>query len=350
MSELLGYPATELLGRPLFEALPEVISQGYPELLAQVQRTGQPLVMQENPTQLPRHGADETGYFTFVYQPVYDGPGQFTDIMCVAVDVTAQVLARQQVLHLNEELQATNQELYHTNSQLTRTNADLDTFVYTASHDLKAPITNIEGLLHALRDYLPPSPAPHDLVPRLLGMMDGAVARFQQTIGHLTDVSRLQYAANEPAEAVALADLVEAVRLDLAPVVEATQAQVLLDLADCPTVYFSPKNLRSIVYNLVSNALKFHDPGRPPVVQVRAHCPAGKVVLAVQDNGLGLNPAQQNDLFMLFKRLHTHVEGTGVGLYMLKRIIENAGGTISVQSQSGAGSTFTVTLPNVPPH
>jgi signal transduction histidine kinase len=72
------------------------------------------------------------------------------------------------------------------------------------------------------------------------------------------------------------------------------------------------------------------------------------VVLEVQDNGLGLSPTQQNDLFMLFKRLHTHVEGTGVGLYMLKRIVENAGGTITVQSQPGVGSTFMVTLPDVP--
>jgi PAS domain S-box-containing protein len=349
MSELLGYPAAELLGRPYFEAVPELAAQGYPNLLAQVQRTGQPVTMQESPARLARHGADEMGYFTFVYQPVHDGPSQFTDIMCVALDVTAQVLARQQMLQLNEELQAANQELYHTNNQLTRTNADLDTFVYTASHDLKAPITNIEGLLHALRDCLPTSPDPDDLVPRLLGMMDGAVTRFQQTIGHLTDVSRLQYATDEPAEAVALADLVDDVRLDLAPVVQATQAQVLLDLAACPTVYFSPKNLRSIVYNLLSNALKFHDPTRPPVVQVRAHCLAGQVVLEVQDNGLGLSPTQQSDLFMLFKRLHTHVEGTGVGLYMLKRIIENASGTITVQSQLGVGSTFSVTLPGASP-
>lgn len=142
--------------------------------------------------------------------------------------------------------------------------------------------------------------------------------------------------------------MVEDVRLDLAPVVEATQAQLLLDLAACPTVYFSPKNLRSIVYNLLSNALKYHDPTRPSVVQVRATCLAGQVVLAVQDNGLGLSPTQQSDLFMLFKRLHTHVEGTGVGLYMLKRIIENAGGTITVRSQLGVGSTFTVTLPGAP--
>jgi signal transduction histidine kinase len=69
------------------------------------------------------------------------------------------------------------------------------------------------------------------------------------------------------------------------------------------------------------------------------------VVLTVQDNGLGLSELQQRQLFGLFQRLHTHVEGTGVGLYLIKRLIENADGTITVQSQPGVGTTFTVTLP-----
>jgi signal transduction histidine kinase len=68
-------------------------------------------------------------------------------------------------------------------------------------------------------------------------------------------------------------------------------------------------------------------------------------VLEVQDNGLGLTPGQQTQLFGLFRRLHDHVTGTGIGLYMVKRLVENAGGTIAVQSQIGAGTTFTITLP-----
>jgi signal transduction histidine kinase len=142
-----------------------------------------------------------------------------------------------------------------------------------------------------------------------------------------------------------LIELIEGVRLDLVPLIESTQAQLLVEVAECPGLRFATKTLRSIVYNLLSNAIKYRAPQRVPVVQVRSRCSADHFVLEVQDNGLGLGKDQQAKLFTLFKRLHTHVEGSGVGLYMIKRLIENAGGTITVHSQYEVGSTFTVTLP-----
>jgi signal transduction histidine kinase len=117
---------------------------------------------------------------------------------------------------INEELQASNEELTETNQQLTRINVDLNTFVYTASHDLKAPITNIEGILHALRDTLPPAVQQDEVVANLSGLLDQMVNRFLLTIEQLTDPSWLQQTYNEPAQ-----------RLDLAPIV----AGVLADLA-----------------------------------------------------------------------------------------------------------------------
>lgn len=108
---------------------------------------------------------------------------------------------------------------------------------------------------------------------------------------------------------------------------------------------FAPKHLRSIIYNLLSNAVKYHAPDRPPVVRLTARCLDDQIVLTVQDNGLGLSDIQQGQLSRLFRRLHTHVEGSGVSLYMVRKIGENASGTIAVRSQPGRGSTFTVTLP-----
>lgn len=335
------------------EALPEVVDQGFVALLDRVYRTGEPFTGTDTPVQLhnPLTGQPEQRYIDFTYQPLADHLNQPQGVLAFIVDVTDKVRARQQVQRLNEELaainaemKATNHELNAANARLIRTNTDLDTFVYTASHDLKAPIANIEGLLDTLRDYLPPADA-EPMVPRLLDMMHGAVTRFQQTVGHLTNISRLQYAQAQPAEALVLATVVEDVRLDLAPLLAATQARLLLDIDACPTVYFSPKDLRSILYNLLSNALKYCSPARRPVVQLSAYCPAGQLVLRVEDNGLGLSEQQQRKLFTLFRRLHNHVEGSGVGLYMIKRIVENAGGSIAVESEPDRGSVFLVTLP-----
>ena len=103
--------------------------------------------------------------------------------------------------------------------------------------------------------------------------------------------------------------------------------------------------LKQVLINLVSNALKYHHPDRAPLVQVSCHHESDGLVLRVQDNGLGLSEQQQAKLFQLFERLHTHVEGTGVGLYMVKKIVENAGGTLSVQSCPGQGTTFIASFP-----
>lgn len=354
MARLLDRTPEQALGRPYFDVLPELVSQGIPELLAQAWNSSEPVIVQELPARIVRHDTSPVGYFSFVFQSLRDEHGQVTRIACVASEVTDQVLARQQVQMLNEELAAinqrlltSNQELLDSNTRLTHTNTDLDTFVYSASHDLKSPITNIEGLLLALRQQLPPQALQADLVATLLDMMDGAVQRFQQTLGHLTDVTRLQQVMlDQPAEAVDLPALVENVRLDILPELTAAQATLTIGLDECPTVHFSAKTLRSILYNLLSNAIKYRATTRPAQIWLRCYPgERNQLVLSVRDNGLGLDEVQQSELFRLFRRLHTHVSGSGVGLYMVKKMVDNASGTLTVQSQPNVGSTFLVTLP-----
>jgi len=342
------------LGLTVAEVFPEVVAQGFTHLLDQVYHTGKPFVGTDMPAQLydATLGQLRLYYVDFIYQPLFDEHHQVLGILAFILDVTEKALARQQVQDLNKELAAINQELaaineelHASNTLLTRTNVDLDTFVYTASHDLKAPITNIESILLALRDTLPPAVQQETMVATLLAMLQQTVTRFQTTITQLTDITKLQLTHAEPAESVALTQVVEDVRLDLAPLIQAAAADLTVAVDPALRVSFSPANLRSVVYNLLSNALKYRAPDRPCRVQVGAEATAGAVVLTVQDNGLGLSAVQQRQLFGLFQRLHTHVEGTGVGLYITKRLIENGGGTITVHSQPGVGTTFTVTLP-----
>jgi len=127
--------------------------------------------------------------------------------------------------------------------------------------------------------------------------------------------------------------------------VQATGAQLDIDLPDAVAVRFLEKNLRSLVYNLLSNAFKYRAAGRPAHVCLRAYPDGSFVRLTVQDNGLGIDLAGQRKLFGLFERLHSHVEGSGIGLFMVKKMVENAGGRILVESELGVGSTFTVLLP-----
>ncbi|HEX8329747.1 MAG TPA: PAS domain S-box protein [Hymenobacter sp.] len=262
--------------------------------------------------------------------PHFGGDGEYVGIVGTVIDVHEQQLAQ-------DGLQATN-------AQLTRTNADLDNFIYTASHDLKAPISNIEGLLYLLQQELPADVKAGEYVAPTLAKMLDSVERFKRTIEQLTEVSKLQQAHSPDATAVSLAVVIEAVRLDLAPVLRDANARLLVDVAELPPILFSEKNLRSIVYNLLSNALKYRHPDRRPHVDVRAHVRPGHTVLEVHDNGLGIAQHQLPKLFGMFQRFHDHVEGTGIGLYMVKRMVENAGGRVEVHSQLGAGTTFFVHL------
>ncbi len=253
-------------------------------------------------------------------------------------DIHERKLAQERVAQAQRLLRDNNDEL-------TRVNVDLDSFIYTASHDLKGPITNIEGLLSALADELPIEALTRQPVHDILGMLTKSVERFQRTIGQLSDVAKLHREHGLASAPVPLAPVVHGVALDLAPLVRSTGGQLDIDLPEQLAVHFLEKNLRSLVYNLLSNAFKYRAPDRPPQVCLRAQAEGEQVRLTVQDNGLGMSPAGQRKLFGLFERLHNHVEGSGIGLFMVKKMVDNAGGRISVESELGVGSTFTVLLP-----
>ncbi|WP_375434642.1 ATP-binding protein [uncultured Hymenobacter sp.] len=240
-----------------------------------------------------------------------------------------------------ERIDLAQQQLQENNTQLTRANVDLDNFIYTASHDLKAPITNIEGLLHALLLELPDK---GQEVRPIMNMMQDSVDRFKRTIEHLTTITKLQKENDQPSASVDLDRLIEEVRLDLLPQIQAAGAYLQVDVRDLPMLSFTEKNLRSIIYNLISNAVKYRAPERAPDVRIQCRPDGEYAVIMVQDNGLGMRLANKEKLFAMFERLHDHVEGSGMGLYIVKKIVENAGGRIEVESQVDVGSTFRVYL------
>jgi signal transduction histidine kinase len=120
-----------------------------------------------------------------------------------------------------------------------------------------------------------------------------------------------------------------------------TNAHIQTDF-QVPYIRFARKNIRSIFYNLLTNALKYRSPDRRAEIFVQSQQQNSYIVLSFTDNGLGIPADQLGKIFLMFKRVHTHVEGSGIGLYIVKRIIESSGGTIEVTSQPGAGTTFTL--------
>ncbi|HEY4650800.1 MAG TPA: ATP-binding protein, partial [Pontibacter sp.] len=326
--EIWGKKYEEVIGKPILEALPEVSDQGIKELLDGVYNTGVPFLAHELPVKLERNGKLEDVYINFVYQAMRDDAGTIIGIIAVAISVNEQVEARKKIEGMNRELLAIN--------------ADLDNFVYAASHDLKAPISNIEGLMKAFVDYLPEETLKLEEVQRVLRLIQHSVDRFKRAIADLTEVAKVQREDNEDIAKVSLKEVVQDIVLDFESLIKEKAATIETNLAPDAVIEFSAKNVRSIVYNLLSNALKYSSPQRQPHITLATECTLEFIILSVSDNGLGLNPADELKIFSMFKRLHDHVEGSGIGLYIVKRIVENAGGRIELESELGKGTTFRV--------
>ncbi|MET4073805.1 PAS domain-containing protein [Hymenobacter sp. UYCo722] len=333
------------VGRTVAEALPEVVSQGFIELLDGTFATGETFMGVEMLTLLydPATGQPERRYLDFTYQLLPAAPSQPRSLLAFVVDTTTQVLGRQQVADSNEHLLAANAALDLSNRRLTRTNADLDNFVYAASHDLKQPINNLLGLLDELRRTVAfADPAEGEL---LLPMIDDSLHQLGTTVDDLAAVGQVQQAGSAPTETVDLAELTQEVLQALQPQVLAARARVTTDFAAAPTVSYSRANLRTILLNLIGNSLKYADPARPGRIHLSLWKEAGAPLLLVEDNGLGFDVHRhQDELFQLFRRFHTHIEGTGVGLYLVNRIVQGNGGRVEVESEIGQGTTFRVYL------
>ena len=172
-------------------------------------------------------------------------------------------------------------------------------------------------------------------------LLQVSINRFKQTIKELTAVGKLNQVTGDN----------NAEKIDI-PALEQEVEDLLLEGMPGPyhfetdfqvrELYFPKSKFRSILYNLISNAMKYASPDRPCEIQVSTWKSGDYVILSIRDNGSGIRQADQDQLFKMFKRFHPQVDGTGIGLYTIKRIIDAAGGKITFHSEENKGSEFKV--------
>jgi light-regulated signal transduction histidine kinase (bacteriophytochrome) len=251
-------------------------------------------------------------------------------------------------------LRSYQQKLEVNNAALSRSNEYLQQFAYVASHDLQEPLRKI----HAFNDILLTRYAPvlDDTGQDLLQRQQQAALRMQTLIKDLLDYSRL---ASQPVpfEAVSLKTLAEGVLSDLETTIRETNAIVTVE--ELPTLPGDATQLRQLLQNLITNALKFAKAGQPPQVHLSANSLTADelpqpstghgnwVALMVADKGIGFDESHGQRIFELFHRLHgrSQYAGTGIGLSVVKKVAENHGGFVTAHGKPGEGATFTVYLP-----
>lgn len=240
------------------------------------------------------------------------------------------------------ERKSVEQALERKARELAASNAELEQFAYAASHDLQEPLRMISGYAQLLaRRY-------HDKLDKdaeeFIHFITDGVERMQRLIHDLLAYSR---AGRSPqsSQSVELSECVRDSLANLRKTVEENQARVEID--SLPRLTGQRSQFVQLFQNLIGNAVKYHG-DQPPTVRVTAERREQDWLFGVRDNGIGIDPQYQQQVFELFHRLHGRKEysGTGIGLAICKKIVESHGGTIWVDSQPGQGATFWFTLPD----
>ena len=253
-------------------------------------------------------------------------------------DISARKLAARELQRMNESLE---QRVAARTTELTAANRELEAFSYTVAHDLRAPLRAIDGFATMLREDAGDKLAEHSR--RDLQTITVNTRRMAELIDGLLEFSRLSR-SDQTRQLVATRAMVDAVIIETAAVAQHRPAFVLGDLAP---VSGDAAMLRQVWINLVTNAIKFTSHAANPRIEISCRRDAGFAIFSIQDNGAGFDPRYQSKLFGIFQRLHAQADydGTGVGLAIVKRIVERHHGQVWAEGSPGRGATFHFSLP-----
>lgn len=218
--------------------------------------------------------------------------------------------------------------------------AEHEMLLDTISHDIKTPLTSM-GLTIEMLKKLPEKGM--DRFPLLLQKIENSLINMQQIINDLSSSRLKEHNFKGEEEMLNFEHIVEDVRLALAPLVEESKAIIKSEIG-VSEIVFVRRKLRSMVYNLVNNALKYASPERRPEILIKTEQDGDKMVISVADNGTGIAEKDLDSIFAKYHRLTDLVEGSGVGLYLVREIVKNSEGKITVESEIGKGTVFTIVL------
>jgi PAS domain S-box-containing protein len=272
----------------------------------------------------------------------FDEGGNLLGGFGITQDITRLKTAQNALLAANAELAAANADLKRTTDELARSNRELEQFAYVASHDLQEPLRQVRSFVQLLEDRH--APELRGEAKEFMGFVSEGASRMSALVAGLLEFARVGSRAR-PHVPVDCRQAFEAAMANLAASVRESGAVVTCD--ELPRVMAEPTQVMQLFQNLIGNAIKFRRDGVPPVVRVGARRDGQQWVFSIRDNGIGIDPQHHQRVLLIFQRLHGREKypGTGIGLAICKKITEQHGGRLWIESQDGQGSTFYFTLP-----
>ncbi len=334
MAEMLGRSIDTMMGRAFTDF---VLDEDVPDHRAKIESRARGVA--ESYERRFRRPDGQVVWAHVSASPIRDASGAFAGSFGMFTDITARKQAEEQIRLLNEDLE---RRVAERTAQLEAANNELEAFSYSVSHDLRAPLRAIDGFSQMLlEDY---SGRLDEEGQRQLGVIRSSAVRMAELINDILDFSRMsrREIAMAPLDMTALAQ--EAFDEARAAVPE---RRIDFRLGALPGARGDRAMVRQVLVNLISNAVKFTGPREEAVIEVAGRVEDGQCVYQVKDNGVGFDMQYADKLFGVFKRLHSaqEFEGTGIGLAIVKRIVNRHGGRVWAEGKLGEGATIGFTLP-----
>ncbi len=267
----------------------------------------------------------ETGYALSEWKFEFDSQGNPLYIYGILRDLTKEKKAE------NERAKMM--------SDIVQRNSDLEQFSYMVSHNLRAPTANIIGFAEILEDE---TLTPQEQKEILQGL-SASVTGLDTIIKDINIILQIEREVHEKKETVIFSKLVNDIMMSIGNLIYKHGVLIKRDFSEVDEIYSLKVYIYSIFYNLISNSIKYSKPNEQPRIEIKSKKENGKITLIFKDNGLGLDMKTKCDkIFGLYNRFHSHVEGKGMGLFMVKTQVESLGGKISIASELNKGTEFTI--------
>ncbi|MBD3637596.1 MAG: PAS domain-containing sensor histidine kinase [Crocinitomicaceae bacterium] len=256
-------------------------------------------------------------------------------------DITDAKLKERKLQQYYRDLNAQIKKVEKQSRLIKAKNKELEEFAYVSAHDLKAPLSN----LTALADMINVDAITDETNALVIHKLRNNIKQLNKTVNALNSVINFKTTLKDKKEHIRFEDVFTEIKETITEKINTDGISLNVDFTQCPEIYYPPLHLKSILQNLLTNAIKFKKPDEQLEIEITTTKQNGVSCLTVKDNGQGFDARKQkNKLFNLFSRLHPGIEGDGVGMYIVKSIVDTHGGKIEVESEPDKGATFKIEL------
>ena len=269
----------------------------------------------------------ETGHASSEWKFEFDAQGNPIYVNGILRDLTTEKKAERERLKMI--------------SDIIQRNSDLEQFSYIVSHNLRAPTANILGFTTILQEEILTTQEQN----KLLEGLSASVTGLDAIIKDINTILQSNRDIHEKKEVIKFSSLISDIKINIGHLIDKHQVDITTDFSEVEEIYSIKVYIYSIFYNLISNSIKYCKPNEQPIIKIKSKFENGKIILTFRDYGLGIDLNTNGDkIFGLYNRFHFHVEGKGMGLFMVKTQIESLGGKIKVASELNNGALFTIEI------